>query len=315
MKTLEDLIELTNKNSKKCKHCHGTGFVIYTQKNGKKNQKNCLCKEVGTKVVTNKVELNKRILDEYIPEAYQDVEFNLDTYLERVKTSELPENLTDLRYNSFGRTLNSLHNLFKQGILPKRSHIFVAPVGFGKKTFVYSSIKELLRCTLRPTKLYNSLEFQNIYKEKGYRYVRDLLLDRDIIFVELSKNPLTRELMFIEELSEICLKINKPLILISSKSAYDLAKYHPTFIETIGVQNTRVKQYNYLKNSGFDNEYMNEYSDYLDNITGRNKNVKKHRGNKGVIEDFSDLLGITHSVKLKEGETIAEYKERMKLED
>lgn len=76
-----------------------------------------------------------------IPEAFKDVEFDLDRLKNSIMKMAIKEQFRIAKFNDYEHVLcGILHNL-KAGILPNRSWLIGAPKGFGKLEFVIDSLK------------------------------------------------------------------------------------------------------------------------------------------------------------------------------
>lgn len=307
-----------------CQECLGEEFVIVKNKKDKWERRICSCVYNSSDIVdsVDKISLNSSVLNEYIPKAYQEREFDLSKFNDN---QNIPDDLRDIRLNSLGSLMNTLINNFKSGILPKKSYLINAPIGFGKRVFAFHAIKELLKCKKRPSTLLDLKTLQQDYFDKGNIYLNEVVLMNDVIFLEISPNSYKNDLMFLEQLANKCMNESVPLIIISTKSPYDLSEHYPDVINFLGINHAENFQYNKIVHGGLDSGYLNDYMRYLNtkikgNHHTNNSGSNTNRQAQSYVDDTvtSSLLTTSSSnankvSELLEGESIAEYKKRVRV--
>ena len=282
-----------------CEKCGNEGFTIQKTDRGTFVQKICECRTKEKVATLEEIQANldkelpKDVLEKYVPSPYyQDNLFDIHKF-HRQKT--LPEELTDIRYQSYKTYLNELTGLFKSGGIPRKSYLIVAPSDFGKNTFVFSSIQILLKANKNPSEFLYIADLADNIREEGFNTITNLVKEHDILFLTLGATPRKRDIMLYIDILERANRYGKPVITTSRKHPYHLASYYPMLSEYYNLDESTgvVHKYDVAIVPSITADYMEEYDHWLASFsapTQRNFSQQQPRQNYQQYQNHNNYV-------------------------
>ncbi|MFV1457840.1 hypothetical protein, partial [Bacillus mycoides] len=161
----------------KCERCNGSG-KLYLKMDGRLTGVRCPeCKgkkTVATEddiIVEDRKSLEK-IYEEYIPNEY----FRFDNYSRKKldKGMIIPPSLRDVTVDTYFEFIDVHLAKLQMGEIPRKSYIVSAPDMSGKKWFVYTAIKNMLRAGLKPTKLLDSKDLYELLEKRKFGELKEV---------------------------------------------------------------------------------------------------------------------------------------------
>lgn len=247
-----------------CKICYGKGFqVLIDPKTRAKSFKECECQTMQSVVRGENpiadVLVTTDELTTYVPSVfYQGKKFDS----KELTHPNLPQEFKDLRYETYKEILNQLTLMFENGILPQRSYYINSPIGFGKKTFVYSSIQLLLKKGYKPTPLLHTHYLYSYLDKRDYSKFYAEFDNKDIVFLTLGSRPITSDILTLSTVQDECARRGIPLIVISNQGVSYLTRMDVMIGETIR-EHTELRDYGTLMMTGLNDEYLDSYFKYI----------------------------------------------------
>lgn len=190
------------------------------------NNTNVICPECGSKPFKVNPKEVSSIPLESIPKYYQNRFWEKDIFWKFHK-----EDLDKDKSRIFTEQMDKVHTMFKEGNLPNRSAIFVAPAGFSKMTWAYSCMQFALKFGYTTAPILDSAELKRflvLSSEKVFSTYLDLdyneYLSQDILFITITKTEQRRgSANIIVELLDKRARMGKPTFFISRYSIYELS--------------------------------------------------------------------------------------------
>lgn len=289
MNGLDALIS-REENPNECSLCHGkkTRFI---QENGKLKSVPCECTkdENGFRNHLETKQLSPRKLKKYIPNEIYHEEFDKEILKRDVEISAEWQ----VHFNAYVKTLEGIHNSIRLRKKPIRSYIVVAPPNFGKKHFAYSCIKTALEVDLKPTELLFIKDIGLKIKEKEYYDLKEMILEKDIIFISLGKYITKDDMYTLEYMMELAEIYATPIIVISKFPISYLCLFEPTLISEIGLKKTKKGYYGLLQLAGFNNDLMK--ADYISKSQKINPNSVYKQRQAQVAEETNETVDLLDS--------------------
>lgn len=264
-----------------CEKCGGKGFTIKID-NKKAKSIPCECKDVKDyKDKLVEITISEKELEKLIPNFYfRAIEFDGD---ELRDTIPVPDHLKDIQIDSYVDFMESYLKVIRMGKRPERSYFLEAPTGFGKKTFIYSAIKEAIKGGLTTTGLLDTYEIYGLMEKNKYGDIKELL-NKDIVFLTMGGSPTKQDVVVLRMSIDLCERYGIPMIVISRFASNYIGKQDPTMKVDIGVFNTVRGDYGRLKHVGFSPQFRKDYYSYME------VNRSKSDVNKESVSDYKDRL-------------------------
>ncbi|MEM4385421.1 MAG: hypothetical protein QXD03_02600 [Candidatus Anstonellales archaeon] len=135
----------------------------------------------GSKVLdvkVSKADVDMMISLGLIPQAYRDVEFNVDIIKENIiqQVNNSSRKFKVRRFQEYIDTLNGLLGLIAEGKRPNASYIIGSPNGFGKTSFVNTCIKYMYKNGMKCVPYISLYELAEIKAENDRNIVRAIKL-------------------------------------------------------------------------------------------------------------------------------------------
>lgn len=291
MSGLDDLINEGLKEEKKdCPLCYGSKYRL-EKVNGSFVKKICSCVRKTDDLYSHleELEISTKKLSKYIPNEVYREEFDKEILLEDL---DIP-NQWKVPFNTYVRSLEGIQNSIQFKKPPVRSYIVIAPSNYGKKHFIYSTIKKTLEAGLKPSELLQIKDISDKLKERDNHGLYEIFYDSDIIFLSLGKQLVREDIYSLSHMMELAEINAKPLIVISKFPRNYLALLEPTILDDVGLLKTKKGYYGLLQLVGFDDDIMK--ADYISKAN-RVKPKHSHQQNPTIEKvrneniDFLDSM-------------------------
>ena len=238
-----------------CFDCGGEGLV------GKPCPTCGKIKEVGIKLTDQKpakIIENSEIME--IPSQYVGVEWFKDKLIKCHADKEC-----DMLFKNYAIQLDKVHSMFKEGFIPNKSGIIMAPRKYSKLTWAYSCMQLAKLHGFKVAPLLSTLEVHRLLVLGAYKPEKKLFnkidydeyLTSEVVFVTVTKTGYCVDAFeVIDELVDIRTRLGLPTFIISRFDLKDMSKrdYKRSFESIIDYNNVENRIKYPIMVSYFENE-------------------------------------------------------------
>lgn len=252
-----------------CERCGGRGRLFIWASNGQMERLKCpVCRGKKT-VETDTLEVAEKrdrkdletLFKEYIPNEF----FRYNNYTRRTLEKEMPipPNMRDLTVDTYLEFADTFLANLSLGVLPKKSYILTAPDKCGKKWFVYTAIKNVLKAGLTPSQLLDSKDIYVLLDKNKYDEVK-AMLDVDIVFLTVGASPSKSDVIVLKIILDMCERKGVPIFVVSRMSGTFLTKYDTLLVDSLGVKATKEGELGRLEQQGIYGQTMLDMRKHLE---------------------------------------------------